>query len=224
VPAGTELLDDLAADPGAVHRCLTNIARSNRWFGGWAAARYGLARVLRRTGRRSLTLLDVGTGSGDVPAELVRWAAARGVALAPLGLERHPAAARIASQTGLLTLRADGGCLPLARSSVDVVMLCQVAHHLEAEELERVCRECTRVARVAVVLTDLRPSRWAMTAFRVASRVLGFDRWTEVDGVTSLRRGFTTGALRNTLHRIGIEAEIVARPWARIVAIWGGAV
>ncbi|HEX9166623.1 MAG TPA: hypothetical protein VF862_11995, partial [Gemmatimonadales bacterium] len=80
-PHGTELLDDPAADPATVALSLRNIARANWWFGGWAAIRYGLSRLLEagdpgnRIRSSRLTLLDVGTGIGDLPARAVRWAA-----------------------------------------------------------------------------------------------------------------------------------------------------
>ena len=67
-PVGVELLDDPAADPATVAESLRNIARSNRWFGGAAAVRHGLARVLADVpAGATLTLADVGTGLGDLP-------------------------------------------------------------------------------------------------------------------------------------------------------------
>ena len=45
-PIGTELLDDPAADPVLAAESLRDIIRSNRWFGGAAAVRYGLRRAL----------------------------------------------------------------------------------------------------------------------------------------------------------------------------------
>ncbi|HWB42077.1 MAG TPA: hypothetical protein VG500_12495, partial [Gemmatimonadales bacterium] len=61
-PLGVELLDDPAADPATVVRSLGNVARANRWFGGAAAVRHGLGRLLRGVPReRPLTLLDLGT-------------------------------------------------------------------------------------------------------------------------------------------------------------------
>jgi len=64
---GTELLDQPDADPVVVAESLRNIARANRWFGGAAAVRYGLARMLEPMQRGStLSLLDLGTGTGRI--------------------------------------------------------------------------------------------------------------------------------------------------------------
>src|SRR6476620_10489802 len=94
---GTELLDHPGGSPAVVETSLNNIARANRWFGGTAALCWGLGRVLRglAPGTR-LTLLDLGSGRGDVPRAAAAWAARRGIHLVPMGLERHPVAARLA--------------------------------------------------------------------------------------------------------------------------------
>ena len=78
-PVGTELLDDPAADPAAVAESLRNIARSNRWFGGAAAVRHGLARALAGVPAGStLTLADLGTGLGGRAPGGGGWGARRG--------------------------------------------------------------------------------------------------------------------------------------------------
>ncbi|HVX88653.1 MAG TPA: hypothetical protein VG940_06990, partial [Gemmatimonadales bacterium] len=78
-PAGTELLDDPHADPVAVRTSLGNIARANRLFGGTQAVLYGLDRLLAAdVPGEALSLLDLGTGAGDIPGALRRWGTSRG--------------------------------------------------------------------------------------------------------------------------------------------------
>jgi SAM-dependent methyltransferase len=220
-PVGEELLDDPAADPAAVAESLRNIARANRWFGGAAAVRFGLARALRGTPPGStLTLLDLGTGLGDLPAAAVRWGARRGLRLVPLGIERSRVAASLARASGLPTAVGCAGAVPVRDKAVDVVLLSQVAHHLEPTSVARLLRACDRLARRAVVVADLRRSRLAPLAFRCRGRLLGFDRITIADGVTSIRRGFTAAELRALLASVGIEARVARRPGSRLVAVW----
>jgi 2-polyprenyl-3-methyl-5-hydroxy-6-metoxy-1,4-benzoquinol methylase len=218
-PTGSELLDDPTTESSVVEESLSNIARSNRWFGGLAAVRHGLRRVLGGHAGR-LTLLDVGTGTGDIPAMAREWARRRGITLSTFGLERHPVAARLALNGGLQTSIGCGGALPLRDGSIDVVVLSQVAHHLDADSCIAVFRECDRVARIGVVIADLRRSLAAQAGFWFASHALRFDRVTRADGVTSLRRGFTTATLRQLLVRAGIDARVERRPGSRLVATW----
>ena len=219
---GVELLDDPAAAPAEVGASLRNIARANRWLGGAAAVRFGLDRALDGAHHPDspLTLLDVGTGLGDLPRMARAWAASRGLELIPVGLERNAAAARLARDGGLSAVVGDGGTLPLGNRSVDLVLLSQVAHHFAPAAIVRLVRECDRVARRAVIVADLHRSALAALGWRLASVALRFDPNTVRDGVTSIERGFSAASLGALLHEAGIRAPVTRRPGARLVAVW----
>jgi hypothetical protein len=219
--AGWELLDDHRAPAHQVHESLRHIARANRLFGGAAAVRWGLRAALAGVARGStLTLLDVGTGLGDLPRMARRWAQQIGVQLVTFGLDRHPAAARLAATDGLATMVGSGDALPFRGGSVDLVLMSQVAHHFGPGAVVRLLRECNRVARRAVIVADLRRSRAAALGFRVASRLLGFDEDTRRDGVTSLDRGYSVRSFGQLLGEAGVHAQVTRRPGARLVAVW----
>lgn len=220
-PPGHELLDDPRADPDLVLASLANIARSNSLFGGRAAACFGLARLASAlpAGTR-LTLLDLGTGAGDIPRAMERWAARHGITLMPIGLDRSRVAARMARDAGVPSIVGCLGALPVASRSVDFVVMSQVAHHLTARAVVALLRDASRVARLGVVLSDLRRSRAAAMAFGAAAAVLRFDAATRHDGVVSVRRGYHPAELRRLLDEAGIQAQLFSRPAARLVAVW----
>jgi hypothetical protein len=218
---GRELLDDPAADPAIVAESLRNIARANRWFGGASAIRFGLKRTL--TGLpagTTLTLLDLGTGLGDLPRTAVRWGEQRGLRLVPVGLELNRAAARLAWRSGLPVAVGCGGAPPFRRKSVDVVLVSQVAHHLTPDSIVRLFRACDQLARRAVIVADLRRHPLAASSFRVGGKLLGFDPVTMSDGVTSIRRGFSRAELRALMAEAGVEGRVDQRHGFRLVATW----
>ena len=219
---GVETLDDPTTDPALVVRMLGDIALANRWFGGTATVRAGLAWLLGAEDQgRTLTLLDVGTGAGDLPLDAMRFAFGRGVTLRVIGLERIPAAAQLAQRAGVATMLGCAGAIPLGPRSVDIVLVSQVAHHLDDAAVVRLFADCTTIARRGVIIADLRPSRWAGFAFRVGGAVLGLHRTSVADGVTSLRRGFTPDRLRTLVERAhDYPMHLTIRPFARILACW----
>jgi SAM-dependent methyltransferase len=219
---GTELLDDPAADPAAVRRSLGNIARANRAFGGTAAVTHGVGRLLGDGPRGALTLLDLGTGAGDIPAALRAWGRGRGAAVRTFGFERLRAAATLARAPELPVVLGCVSALPFRTRSVDVVTLSQVLHHFDRAAAIRILRESARVARVGVVVADLLRSRTAALLFDVGARLLRFDRHTRVDGVTSVGRGYRPAELAALLGEAGLAAEVTSRPGWRVVA-WGTA-
>ena len=216
---GVEVLDDPAADPALVRAQLVDLTVLNRWFGGAGAVTGALLPLLPSPGS-VCTLLDVGTGSGDIPRAITRAAARRGVGVVAMGLDRSPSVARVARRAGLPMILADGGVLPVASKSVDFVVASQVLHHLDANVATRWIAELDRVARRAVVIADLRRSWLAMAALWAASFPLQLHPTTRHDGVLSLRRGYTTSELETLLRAAGVHARARRRPIARLVAQW----
>jgi len=218
---GTELLDDPSADPATVRQSLGNITRSNRWLGGRSALRFGLARAIMPDDPAQLTLLDVGSGAGDLALEAARWGRTRGRQIVGFGLDRSAEASRLAREHGLPAVVGCAGTLPMADRSVDLVLVSQVLHHLNPAGAGCLLAECARVTRTALIVSDLRRSLLAMAGFWAASRVLGFDPATRSDGLTSIRRGYTMAEFRAQLDRAGLAgAGAWARPGYRLVAVW----
>lgn len=220
-PIGHEALDHPGGDPAVVRATLADISRVNALLGGSAAAAFGLGRLLDHTEHgRALTLLDVGAGSGDIALHLARRARARGVTLRPVALERHPVAARLCRRAGVPVMLACGGRVPLADEAVDVVLASQLLHHMERDSAIALVRELARVARVGVIVADLRRHYVAAGGIWLASYLLRLHAVTRHDGVTSVRRGFTAAELSGLLRAAGLAARVRARPGYRLVAVW----
>ena len=115
----------------------------------------------------------------------------------------------------------DALALPFADASIDVVMCSQVLHHFEFEDAERLVREMNRVARVAVIVSDLRRSWVAAAGFWLVSFPMGFHPVTRHDGVVSVLRGFTSTELHTVVRSATGAAPVVSRRlgW-RLTARW----
>ncbi len=222
---GIEILDDPSHDPALAVRSLRDVAKANLLFGGRHAVVRELRRLLparRPSGTPAVqTLLDIGTGLGDIPAASARVAARAGVRLDTIGLELAPALAHAARPACTHALAGDAMRLPFPDASVDFVTCSQVLHHFEGTDAEALLRECTRVARVAVVVADLRRSWLAVGGLWTSSFVLGFHPVSRNDGVVSILRGFTTSELRALISRAtGITPQVRHALGWRITAVW----
>ena len=225
---GVEVLDSPGADPALVRRMLTDIARANRWLGGVTALEVGLRYLLGTTPRPApLTLLDVGTGAGDLPLAARAWGARHGIHIRSVGVERHPAAAHLSRENGVPCAVACGSALPFKTpihhspppllrgagqaftNGVDIVLISQLLHHFDDTAALTLIREAASVARCGVILTDLRPMPGAALGFRLAGRVLGFHRTTVHDGIVSMSRGRSAQALGQLAARAGARHPLV---------------
>ena len=186
---GRELIDGPVDDAGELAGNLRDIAFSNARLGGIRP----VARVVSRLGAR--TVLDVGSGMGDVALALVRAAERRGVALRVTCLDRSEqmlARARQAAggHPALVFVLGGGEALPFADGAFDVAMCTLALHHFDPEPARALLRELRRVSRLGPLVCDLRRSRTAYAAVWLWSRT-SRNRLTRHDGPLSVRRAYT---------------------------------
>lgn len=187
----------------------------------WVHDRLGGRALLRRRllpllselsdGRPSLTLLDIGCGSGHVGRDMAAAAAGRGLALRVLGLDRKVAHVRLAG--GGRSVAADGLRLPVRDQSVDVVFSTLFLHHLSPEELAVLFSESLRVARRAVVAFDLARHRLPLAAVSVLGPLVFRSRLSIEDGKTSVRQAYTPEEIA-ALAAAALPGARVVRPGA----------
>ncbi|MDB4907375.1 MAG: Methyltransferase type 11 [Gemmatimonadetes bacterium] len=223
VPArrrGFEHLDDASVPDDVRLASMRDVMRSNTVFGGARAVMVELERVLPQLGP-SATMLDIGTGLGDIPERAAQLAAGRGVQLRVIGLDGSEPLLRAGRSRMAESVRGDALRLPFASGSVDVVTCSQVLHHFEEPELGQLLAEMHRVARVRAIVSDLRRSWVAVAGFWPATFLLAFHRVTRHDGITSILRGFTPGELGALVQRAtGATPRVATRLGWRVTASW----
>jgi SAM-dependent methyltransferase len=219
---GVELLDDPGADDALATRSLRDVAVANKLFGGTWAVLSALEHAW--DGSRDLTLLDIGTGAGDLPERARARAGRRGVRLTTTGLEHTEAVAAAARARAGMVFVGDARALPFADDSFDLVTCSQVLHHFEDPEAAVIIREMTRVARRLVVIADLRRSWAAAVGIWASSFVLGFHPVSRHDGTLSVLRGYRKSELSALVQgAVGITPEVRDRPGFRVTAAWAPA-
>lgn len=184
-----ELMDGPVDAGSELERNLADIAFANRWLGGIAPIR----REVRRTG--ACSILDIGSGSGDVPLALVRDGRRRGVDVRATCLDRSAAMLAIARRsTGgeerLTFVCGDGERLPFDDAAFDVVTCTLALHHFEPPAARELLREMRRVARLTPIVGDLIRSRLAFAATWLYARTTTSNRLTRHDAPLSVRRAY----------------------------------
>ena len=222
---GHEYLDDPAVGARVAQRSMGDVARSNALFGGAHAVLAELDDLLRpKDGDRPLSILDVGTGLGDIPARVRARARERGAAVGTVGLDTSEALALAAHSATLPMLRADARRLPIADRAVDVVLCSQVLHHFRRDDGIALLRELDRVARRRVIVSDIRRSWLAVAGIWLVSWPLRFHPVSRHDGVVSVLRGFTPGELGDLVREaVGVTPRVRRHRGFRVAASWAPA-
>jgi SAM-dependent methyltransferase len=217
---GFEHLDDPGTPPDIRERSLRDVRLSNAVLGGTNAVLSAFARVIPQLAKET-TLLDVGTGLADIPVRARQLAERHAVRTTTFGVDQAETLARLCRIQLDGSACADARFLPFPDASVDVVICSQLLHHFEDADIDVVLRELNRVARVAVIVSDLRRSWFAAAGFWLVAWPLGFHAVTRHDGTTSVLRGFTASELAEHIERAtGSAAEVRGHLGYRLTATW----
>jgi SAM-dependent methyltransferase len=217
---GVELLDNPAVPPEIITRSMSDVERSNSLFGGMHAALSEIESALADL-PQCASLLDVGTGTADIPAAARTLAARRGIKLRTIGYDLAEPLVRRHRRRNDAVVRGDALRLPFRNHSVDIVMCSQVLHHFREPDAVTLIAEMNRVARVRVVISDLRRSWLAAGGLWLASFVLGFHSVSRHDGVVSVMRGFVPAELAGLVESATSRHVLVhRRPGFRVTTSW----
>ena len=217
---GFEYLDAPGVDPRLVRRSLADVALANALFGGTRAVLLELGLVLPELSATA-TLLDVGSGVGDIAARARELARQKDVDLSLITIDMAETLAVASRARTGNAVRGNATALPFADRSVDVVLCSQTLHHFDDASAACVLRELHRVARVRVIISDLRRSWLAAAGLWLASFPLGFHPVSRHDGVVSIMRGYTRDELRRLIASATGQAPNVKQHMCwRVTATW----
>lgn len=221
-----ELLDWAEHDPAELAANLRDIRTVNRLAGGVATIRRHLPGLFCEVPvGRPVEILDLATGSGDIPLSLVAWANRQRRPLRLTVTDRSPqilAEARrtLAGVPGVTFTVCDARAVPMPERSFDVVLCSLSLHHFPPGEAVQVLREMDRLSRVGFILNDIRRCLVGYVAAWGASRVATRNRLTRHDMPLSVLRAYTPDELRALLRQAGIaDATVTTHPFFRMAAV-----
>ena len=202
-------LMDLPGNPAALlEEDLKNLRTINRHLGAYRGVLSCLKRLVKEKGNARFSLLDIGTGSGDIPVAVARWARENGIPATVVGLEPHPVMAEIARRQTrefpeISIVRGDGFHSPFAPLSFDFVLCSQILHHFSEDEIVALVRLWSREARRGLLVSDLVRHPLAYCGIWLLTRLFSRNEMTRKDAPLSVRRAFTVAEWRELFRRSG---------------------
>jgi ubiquinone/menaquinone biosynthesis C-methylase UbiE len=209
-----EWMDDPAVDPSELKEALAFIRKVNLRLGGVKALTKHLERWSANwPDGHEVTILDIATGSADIPVEVVRWARERGHSVRITAVDIHETTLESAREHVERELGADAP-IELVQAdakelvdrygplSFDYVHAGMFLHHLSEIEVLTVLRIMDRVAQRGIVWNDLVRSRVAMAG--IWALTLGQSDMIKHDARVSVRAGFTKKEVKDYARRTSL--------------------
>lgn len=191
-----ELMDDPDLPRDDHEAALRGLARLNRCSGVASAMYRRIKRIAMGRRDRKLTLLDVASGSGDVPLRWATWAKREGWELQLTLLDVRSVAVeeqqRRAKAAGLMVDSLQHDCLqnPLP-SGFDMVTCSLFMHHLENHQASQLLQAMRTASNGTVLVCDLERSHLNLALVTVASRLLSRSKVVHTDARLSVQGAFT---------------------------------
>jgi SAM-dependent methyltransferase len=221
-----EWMDEPSQPASDLAASLRDIQKVNRFLGGTAVTLRHLKRLLRDTPPQTpITLLDLATGSGDIPRAAVRWGRRHGFRFQIIALDFSPTVLETARSESkgypeMEFVQGDARRTGYEDSSFDIVTCNMSLHHFGPEEAVQVLREMDRLSRYGFIVNDLRRSRWAWLGIWLLTRVLPANRLTRHDGPLSTLRAYTPSELRELAALAGLpHANVYTHLFSRMALV-----
>lgn len=221
-PERRELLDDPATPQAELDRASRDLAALNHRFGGHRLVRRFLARWLNPG--RCYRILDLCTGSGDVPRAMVEWAREREITLRIDAVDANPVVLDLARQRSADFTEihyVEGNVLEDAPGeSYDLVHCSLALHHFSDADAARLLARCAKLSNRWVLVSDLERHPLVTAVISLATGLFCNSEVAKEDGRISASHAFSFREMHALAEAAGWQNFGHARCLVCRQAIW----
>ncbi len=203
-PAELEWMDRPQPVSIELERDLHNLRQLNRFFGSYTLVSRFLKQWIKPNDR--LRVLDLATGSGDIPRLVVDYARSVHADMAVDAVDAQPATLEIAKSLSMAYPEIafhHGHILEWEGGPYDMVLCSLVLHHFTELDAVRLLRRARELSRAFVLVADLRRSFLARAGVFLLTSAVFRDAMTKYDGRLSAARAFSFQEFGELARRAG---------------------
>ena len=215
-PNAPELIDQPGLDPTLLHEELRLLEDLNRRLSGHKLVRESIERLLGFSTPKSLSILDLGTGSADIPRALVAWARQKKIAITITAVDGNAEILNFAKSASrdwpeINFAQHDLRSLPYAKDSFDLVLCSLALHHFTEADAVAVLRRISEIARIGYAVNDLRRNWLSLGFTELLVRTAIRSNIFRHDAPKSCRAAFSVSELRALGEQAGLKNFQVTR-------------
>jgi 2-polyprenyl-3-methyl-5-hydroxy-6-metoxy-1,4-benzoquinol methylase len=202
-PAVLEMMDRPQPVSPELERDLERIRQLNRWFGSYRLVLSFMRRWIKPCAR--MRIVDLATGSGDIPRVIVHHARKIGAQVAIDAIDQQPATLEIARKLSV-------GYPEISYSEANIlqwdppapydIVLCTLAlHHFSDEDAVKVLHRCRELSKRFVLVSDLRRGFFLRFGVHLLTALIFREPMTRHDARLSAERAFSVSEMRELAAR-----------------------
>jgi len=202
-PAVLEMMDRDKPPSAELERDLERIRQLNRWFGSYHLVLGFIRRWIRPADK--IRVVDLATGSGDIPRLIVDYARKIGATVEIDALDRQPATLEIARRMSAdypeISYREANILEWNSVESYDITLCTLALHNFSTEDAVRLVRRCCQVSKRFVLVSDLRRSFSLVAGVYVLTALIFREPMMRYDARLSAIRAFSFSEMRDLALR-----------------------
>jgi len=203
-----ELLDAQDFDADGLALNLRDIRRINALLGWTSYTVREVAATVRIRHLRTFSLLDLASGSADMPLAIARWSRREGIVARIVATDISDqivavAQEQVAAEPMIQVERQNALDLPYTDGAFDIALCTLALHHFDPESAIRLLRNMARVSTTVLVFDVVR-SPLAYGGAILLTRGLRMHPMTRHDAPASVLRAYTAPELRALAVRAGL--------------------
>jgi 2-polyprenyl-3-methyl-5-hydroxy-6-metoxy-1,4-benzoquinol methylase len=204
-PAVLEMMDRPQPVSAELERDLERIRQLNRWFGSYRLVLGFIRRWIRPADK--LRVVDLATGSGDIPRLIVDYARRISAKVEIDALDWQPATLEIAKRLSVnypeISYREANVLEWNSIETYDITLCTLALHHFSNEDAVRLLRRCRELSKGFVLVSDLRRSFSLIAGVYLLTTLIFREPMTRYDARLSTARAFSFSEMRELAAKAG---------------------
>lgn len=218
--AAIELMDDLTASGGQLHKALRELDAINYVLGGNYVTLNGLTQLLdAHRPEVKLRIADLGCGSGDMLRLIRRLLVKRDIDASLSGIDANPNVIQYAELQTPAACRIEYEVMDIFSDEFknrrfDVVTGTLFFHHFTTEQLIVFLKQLQTQVTLGLIINDIHRHWFAYYSIKWLTRMFSKSPMVKNDAPVSVLRAFRKRELEDILRQAGISEYRIKWRWA----------
>ena len=215
--AEKELMDTESVSFTEFNDCLRNLEWINVCSLAYRPTLQWLRKISHRIPEKEFSIIDIGSGGGDMLRRIWKWAQANKFTVNLTGVDINPSSKELAelatpSEAPIVYKTADLFSLETERHA-DIIISSLFTHHLSDEDVVRFIRWMDSRCKTGWHINDLHRHPIPYFFIKWVTKILPVNRLVKHDAAVSVARSFTKSDWERLLQQAQIPHQQVTIKW-----------